>query len=140
MRLRITTPLAVLVDEDAVASLRAEDASGAFGILPGHADFLTRLAISVVGWTAADGTRRYCAVRRGVLSILRGHEVEIATREAVVGTDLATLDQQVLRRFRDELETQRVEHVASARLQLDAVRQLMRQLRPRSAGGSGSFS
>ncbi len=48
MRLRIITPLAVVVDEDGVLALRAEDASGSFGILPGHADFLTSLAISVV--------------------------------------------------------------------------------------------
>ena len=34
MRLRIITPLAVVVDEDGVLALRAEDASGSFGILP----------------------------------------------------------------------------------------------------------
>ncbi len=45
MRLRITTPLAVVIDEDAVLALRAEDASGSFGIQPLHADFLTSLAI-----------------------------------------------------------------------------------------------
>ena len=57
MRLRIITPLAVVVDEDGVLALRAEDATGGFGILPGHADFLTSLAISVVSWTGADGMR-----------------------------------------------------------------------------------
>jgi len=50
MRLRIITPLFVVVDEDGVLALRAEDATGSFGILPRHADFLTRLAISVVSW------------------------------------------------------------------------------------------
>ena len=34
MRLRIITPLSVVVDEDGVLALRAEDASGSFGILP----------------------------------------------------------------------------------------------------------
>ena len=48
MRLLITTPLSVVVDEDGILALRAEDATGSFGILPGHADFLTSLAISSV--------------------------------------------------------------------------------------------
>ncbi|MEJ0047670.1 MAG: hypothetical protein WDN04_17260 [Rhodospirillales bacterium] len=61
MRLRITTPLALAVDEPDVRAVRAEDASGGFGILPHHADFLTRLAMSVLSWERADGTRHYCA-------------------------------------------------------------------------------
>ena len=69
MKLRIITPLEVVVDEDGVLALRAEDASGGFGILPRHADFLTSLTISVVGWKSADATRHFCAVRRGVLSV-----------------------------------------------------------------------
>ncbi len=69
MKLRIITPLSVVVDEDGVLALRAEDASGGFGILPRHADFLTSLTISVVGWKSADATRHFCAVRRGVLSV-----------------------------------------------------------------------
>ena len=91
MRLRIVTPLSVVIDEDGVLALRAEDATGSFGILPHHADFLTSLAISVVSWEGDDGTRHYCAVRRGVLSVGGGHDIAIATREAMPGDDLATL-------------------------------------------------
>jgi F-type H+-transporting ATPase subunit epsilon len=54
VRLRIVTPLSVIVDEDA-AALRAEDASGAFGVLPGHAPFLTALAVSIVSWRGNGG-------------------------------------------------------------------------------------
>lgn len=139
MRLRIVTPLSVVIDEDGVRAVRAEDDSGSFGILPGHADFLTSLAISVVGWTAVDGTRRYCAVRRGVLSVAAGEEVAIATREAIPG-DLATLDATVLARFRVDIEAERTEHVESTRLQLDAIRQIMRHLRPDGRGGAGQFA
>ena len=140
MRLRIITPLAVVVDEDGVTAVRAEDASGGFGILPRHADFLTSLAISVVGWESADATRHFCAVRRGVLSVTRGTDISIATREAVIGDDLATLDQTVLARFRADLETERTEHVESTRLQLNAIRQIMRHLRPDGRTGSGNFA
>lgn len=140
MKLSITTPLAMVVEEDAVLSLRAEDASGGFGIQPGHADFLTRLGIGVVAWTGADKRRRYCAVRGGVLSVSGGQQIAIATREAVTGDDIATLDQEVLARFRADRERQRSEHVAGTRLQLDAVRQLMMHLRAQSPRGSGLFS
>ena len=145
MKLRITTPLTIVVDDEHVSSLRAEDASGSFGILPDHADFLTSLAISVVSWTNDDArstrsepaARHYCAVRRGVFSISDGQTIAIATREAVVGADLATLDQEVLTRFRTELDAERVEHVASAQLQLNAIRQLMRHLRSSAPMASG---
>jgi F-type H+-transporting ATPase subunit epsilon len=140
MRLRIITPLAVIVDETGVLALRAEDATGGFGILPRHADFLTSLAISVVGWRSADGARHYCAVRRGVLSVTGGADVAIATREAVTGDDLANLAETVLSRFRADLETERTERVEGTRLQLNAIRQIMRHLRADRHGGSGFFA
>ncbi len=140
MRLRIVTPLSVAVDEDGVLALRAEDATGSFGILPGHADFLTSLAISVVSWRGAEGTRRYCAVRRGVLTVLAGREIAIATREAVPGDDLATLDQTVLSGFRADIEAERTEHVETTRLQLNAIRQIMRHLLPGRRGDGGNFA
>lgn len=140
MRLRIITPLAVVIDEDGVLALRAEDASGGFGILPRHAEFLTSLTISVIGWKSADATRHFCAVRHGVLSVAGGQIISIATREAVRGDDLATLDQTVLARFRADIETERTEHVESTRLQLNAIRQIMRHLRPIGRSGSGDFA
>ena len=138
MKLRIVTPLDVVVDQGGVTAVRAEDATGSFGILSGHADFLTSLAITVVRWTGGDGRRRYCAVRGGVLSIAAGHDISVATREAVAGDDLATLDQTVLARFRADLETERAEKFESTRLQLSAIRQIVSHLRP--PGRSGSFA
>jgi F-type H+-transporting ATPase subunit epsilon len=139
VKLRITTPLEVVVDEDGVQALRAEDASGNFGILAGHADFLTSLAISVVSWKTKDQNRRFCAVRRGVLGVDGGQIISIATREAVLGDDLATLAETVLARFRADLETERSERVESTRLQLRAIREIVSHLRG-GAGGSGGFS
>ena len=72
MRLTVTTPLAIVVEADDVAHLRAEDETGAFGILPGHADFLTALAVSVVTWR--DSARRRasrCRARRHARSARR---------------------------------------------------------------------
>ncbi|HBM60616.1 F0F1 ATP synthase subunit epsilon [Salipiger marinus] len=132
MSLRILTPLAIIVDQP-VRSLRAMDASGSFGILPGHADFLTRLAVSVVSWTTPEGGARFCAVRGGALTVRAGN-VAIATREAVTGDDLATLDREVLARFRAELDEERIEHVETTRLQLTAMRRMLARLQPKPRG------
>ena len=127
MRLRIVTPLTVVVDETVLA-VRAEDDSGSFGILPGHADFLTSLALSVVGWKVADAPPQYCAVRRGMLSVLGGQDVAVATREAIRGDDLETLDGKVIERFRADIEQQRSERFESNQLQLNAIRRIVGQL------------
>jgi F-type H+-transporting ATPase subunit epsilon len=140
MRLRIVTPLSVVIDEDGVLALHADDATGSFGILSGHADFLTSLAISVVSWESSNGIRHYCAVRRGVLSVASGQDIAIATREAVPGDNPVTLDETVLARFRADIETERTEHVESTRLQLNAIRQIMGHLRPDRRGGGGILS
>jgi F-type H+-transporting ATPase subunit epsilon len=130
MRLLITTPTTVVVDESDVAAVRAEDESGSFGILTGHTDFLTALAVSVVSWRRTAGTPRYCAVRRGVLSVSDGRLVAIATREAIAGDDLDHLEHVVLAGFRDSIEAERAARTASLRLQMQAIRQIVRYLRP----------
>ena len=139
MRLLITTPTTVVVDEPDASAVRAEDESGSFGILDGHDDLLTALAVSVVTWHCADGPPRYCAVRRGILSVAGGREVAIATREAIVGDDLDRLEQQVLAEFRQKADTERVSRVAALELQMKAIRQIVRYLRPERRGaGEGS--
>ena len=134
MCLHILTPLATIVDQS-VISLRAVDISGSFGVLPGHADFLTRLALSVVTWTTPDNVPHFCAVRGGALTVKNGR-VAIATREAVIGHDLALLDHDVLSRFRAEQDEERVEHVETTRLHLNAMRQMVSRLQPKSRGAA----
>jgi F-type H+-transporting ATPase subunit epsilon len=136
MKLSIVTPLSVVVDAD-IRSLRAEDATGSFGILDGHAEFLTSLTISVVSWVTTAGQTRHCAVRGGVLTVTGGRDIMVATREAVAGDDLATLDQTVLARFRADIEEERTERVETTRLQLNAIRRLLGRLQPRQ--GQESF-
>jgi F-type H+-transporting ATPase subunit epsilon len=134
MRLLITTPTAVIADEPDVAAVRAEDETGSFGILQGHADLLTVLAVSVVAWRRLDGKQRYCAVRRGVLRVSDGNEVAIATRDAITGDDLDHLEQVVVGQLRSELETERTARTESLRLQMKAIRQIVRYLRPERRG------
>jgi len=129
LHLTITSLGAVVVDAADVASLRAEDASGSFGVLPGHADFLTTLDIGVVSWRTATG-ESHCAVRGGVLTVEDGRSVAIATREAIADTDLNRLESTVLREFVARDEAERAARVESMRMELRAVREILRYLRP----------
>jgi F-type H+-transporting ATPase subunit epsilon len=140
VRLLITTPTAVVIDDSDVVAMRAEDESGSFGILNGHANFLTALTVSVVSWRHADDRQRFCAVRRGVLSVTNGSEVAVATREAIAGDDLDHLEQVVLEQFRDTLEAERIARTKSLQLQMKAVRQIVRYLRPERPGVFGGGS
>lgn len=136
MDLVITTPTAVAASVIGVAHLRAEDESGAFGVLPGHADLLTALVPSVLTWRLADGREGHCAVRGGVLSVADGARIAVATREAVVGDDLHALEHDVLARFHRAREEEGEARTGARRLHLAAVRHILAYLRPeRRAGG-----
>jgi F-type H+-transporting ATPase subunit epsilon len=138
LRLTIATPASVLVDADDVRSLRAEDESGAFGVLPGHADLLTVLPPSVVRWTRDDGTTRYCALSGGLLTVSAGNRVAIACRRGTVGDDLAKLEADVAAARAAELDVDRRAKVEQLRLHARAVRQLMRYLQPGGQASSDS--
>lgn len=130
MRLTVTTPLAIAVDTDDVTHLRAEDASGAFGILTGHADFLTAIAVSVVSWRNGQGEEHHVAVHGGMLEVRGGGTIAIATREAVAGDDLRRLESEVLVRFRRQLAEEQAARKDAQRLYLAAIRQICHFLRP----------
>ncbi len=91
MKLTVATPGRVVLEADAVASLRAEDATGSFGVLPGHADLLTVLTPSVIAWRDGGGTEHYVAVRGGILTVQGGSAIRVASREAVAGDDVETI-------------------------------------------------
>lgn len=130
MRLDITTPFATVLRADDAVHVRAEDSSGAFGVLSGHADFLTVLNVSVLAWRDSRGREHYVAVRGGMLSVRDGNSVIVTTPEAVPGEDLHTLEAEVLIRFRRHMDDERAAHTAAQRLHLAAIRQIMRLLRP----------
>jgi F-type H+-transporting ATPase subunit epsilon len=133
MKLTVTTPLAITVDVDGIRHLRAEDETGAFGVLPGHADFLTALTVSVVTWRDSKGAERHVAVRGGMLEVSGGATIAIATREAVAGDDLHRLETEVLVRFRRQVAEEQAARADAQRLYLAAIRQIYRYLRPSRA-------
>lgn len=128
LSMSLTTPLSIVLVDEAVASLRGEDASGGFGILPGHADFVTVIDAGVLRWRGRGDAWRYCAVRGGVLSVSGGREVHVACREAIPGDDLATLEDRVRAVQAARLDEQRRTRTHAARLHARAIRRLMHAL------------
>lgn len=136
LHLTIATPMDLLVDEPSVRTLRAADESGAFGILPGHTDFLTALPASVVRWTGPDGDLHFCALRAGLMTVTNGTRIAIACREGVLGDDLAALEAEVEKLRAEDRDAARRAQVEQMRLHARAVRQLVRFLHP---GRPGAF-
>jgi len=130
LHLIVTTPAKVLAEVDNVVSVRAEDQSGSFGILPGHADLLTVLTPSVIQWRAANGATSFCAVRGGVFTVSAGHNVAVACREGVVSDSLQELEAKVRAVRAQQLEDDRKARVQQVRAHAFAVRQLVRYLHP----------
>ena len=133
MRLTVATPLVIVVEVGDVVHLRAEDDTGAFGILPGHADFLTALAVSVASWRDDRGAEHHVAVRGGMLEVRDGNTIGIATPEAVAGDDLQRLETEVLAKFRLQLVEEQAARTDAQRLYLAAIRQIAHFLRAERA-------
>lgn len=126
MRLVVTTPAAIVLDVEDVLHVRAEDATGAFGIHARHADLLAVLAVSVIGYRDQAGVERYVAVRGGVLRVRGGEVVEVATSEALAGDDLDALQPAVLARYRAHAEAEATARTRAQQLHLLAMRSLHR--------------
>jgi len=134
MRLSVTTPLRIVVEAEDVFSLRAEDETGSFGILPGHADFLTVLNPSVITWRSRENCEHHVAVRSGILMVRQGQFVEVVTHEAVTEDTLGELSEAVVENWRTEKALEEEAYLSASHLHLAAIHQIVRYLdagRPR---------
>ncbi|HXX69923.1 MAG TPA: hypothetical protein VEK07_22275 [Polyangiaceae bacterium] len=134
MRLRIATPLAVVVDVADVRHVRAEDATGAFGIQPGHTEFVTALAVSVLSYRLPSGRERHVAMRGGVLRVSGGALVEVATREAVASDDLDALRRALQTDLRARAQAEAKARTRATQLNVALVRNLYRYVRAERDG------
>lgn len=79
---------------EAVTSFVGRDASGSFGILPGHAPLLAVLDYGIARVRVGDGDWHYIACPGGVLR-LAGDELELSTRRYLRDDDHARLSLQL---------------------------------------------
>lgn len=140
MRMVVTTPLDVIADIADVRLLSAEDETGSFGILPGHADFLTVLGASVISWRNGSGEEHHVAVSGGVLSVRDGDLVEIAAHEAFSEDTLKTLGGTVRERFREQSDAEQEAWTTATRLQLATIRSIERYVSGERAIPAGAMA
>lgn len=81
---KFITPLETF--ERQVLSLRLRDASGYFGIMKGHRDFMTALVPSLGFYRGADGNETFLAVKGGIILVRQGR-VTVLSREVVESAD-----------------------------------------------------
>lgn len=130
LHLMLTTAQQVLLDAEDVVAVRAEDASGSFGILPGHADLITVLVPSVLRWQRAGGDRGCCALGGGVLRMSGGSQLHVACRDAVRSQSIGEMEAAVRLARAEQLNEERRARVEQLQLHTRTLRTLVRCLHP----------
>lgn len=123
MRLKVWLPTEVLLDEE-VTRIKAEAENGWFGLLPRHVDFVTALVPGVMTFVSLEKPEQYLAIDHGIL-VKCGAEVSVSTRNAIRGTDLSQLKQDVERQFLERAEREKSARALEAKLEADLVRGLL---------------
>jgi F-type H+-transporting ATPase subunit epsilon len=128
LALEILVPDAVVLNTR-VIDVQAADASGRFGLRPGHERFITVLAPSLLVYTDQGGQERYAAVDGGVL-LLEGDLVAVVTREAVLADRLEDVAQHVAEILDTRRRQEQHARVEFDELQTTLVKQLARMGKP----------
>ena len=123
MNLKIMLPSRVLVDES-VSKIIAEGEEGSFCLLPRHIDFVSALDAGILSFWDDQGAERCAALDHGIL-VKSGDVVRVSSRSGVLGTDLASLREEVEAQFRELNEHERRAQSALARLESGAIRRFM---------------
>lgn len=125
MKLTVWLPSQILMEEE-VVRIKAQAEDGWFGILPKHLDTVTALVPSVLVFEQPGQAEEYLAVDHGIL-VKCGAEVRVSTRNAIRGTSLEQLQQEVEKQFREREELEKKARAFEAKLETDLVRQLIEE-------------
>lgn len=123
MRLKVLLPSEILLDEPA-GKIVAEAHDGWFGILPRHIDFVTALVPSVLVYVDTAGVERFLGIDEGIL-VKCAADVQVSTRNAVLGDDLYSLQRAVHAKFLELDDRERSARSALARLEAGVVRRFI---------------
>ena len=123
MKVRVLTPTEVVLDREAV-HVTVEDLTGSVGVRPGHAPLVTPLVQGILMARDAGGAEHYVAVNRGVM-IVNQDLVQVASREAVAGDNLARLSGTALSAFRKQADEDKTNHVAFEKMRISFMRNVL---------------
>jgi F-type H+-transporting ATPase subunit epsilon len=122
LELEILVPEGVVV-RGRICGLQAADASGRFGILPSHEQFLTLLAPCVLFYRDEEGGDHYAAADGGVL-LLEGGKASVVTREAVAADRLDEVADAAAAMLEARRQRERLARTEFTELQTALLRQL----------------
>lgn len=123
MQLEIVTPLQISLHMP-VRRIVAEGPDGSFGMLPHHIDFVSQVIPSILVYEDMQGQEHYAAVNFGTL-VKCDDLVRIATRSAILGENLDTLETRMKQEFRQQDEAEREARSALARLEAQMIRHFL---------------
>jgi F-type H+-transporting ATPase subunit epsilon len=124
MHFKLLLPWRVLVDEP-VLQVTVEAADGALSIRPRHVDYAALLVPGILSFRRAPGgEEQFAAVDRGVL-VKREAELLISARDAVLGDELAALEETVRTTFAERAGRESQLQATLARLNSDFIRRLV---------------
>jgi F-type H+-transporting ATPase subunit epsilon len=103
--LRVITPQDV-ADREA-AYLRLRDRTGYFGVMRGHADFLTLLEPALGYYRTAGGAEVFLAVDGGMLTV-EGGRATVASPEVFEGEDAGELARRIAQTRARRRESERI--------------------------------
>lgn len=122
MQLTVMTGGRIVLDV-AVDKVAAEAENGAFVLLPRHIDMVAALAPGLLSATAGEREHLF-AVDRGTL-VKCGRQVEVATYQAIEGTDVDSLQRELHQSILDLDEHEQRARSAVARIESDVIRGLI---------------
>jgi F-type H+-transporting ATPase subunit epsilon len=124
MNLKIFLPFQIFAEKKGVSRIVADGIGGSFGILPHRLDCVAALEPGILTYeTEAEG-EVYVAVDEGVL-IKTGQDVLVSVRNAIYGTDLNQLREEVEREFLTVDESEQRIRSVMAKLESNLVRRLV---------------
>jgi F-type H+-transporting ATPase subunit epsilon len=114
--------------EVSVIAVQAADASGSFGLLPGHEAFVTVLAPGVLSYRTPEGRDRFVAVDGGMLLVEDEH-VWVTTHDAVAADQLEDLTDTTAAMLTRRSAEERVARAAFSELETSLRRELSHMAR-----------
>ena len=123
MNLKILLPFKVFAVKSGVTRIVAESREGSFGLLPNRLDCVASLPPGIFTFETMDEGEINIAVDEGVL-VKSGMDVLVSVRNAIGGTDLGKLRDEVVKEFLNLNEQEKSVRSVLAKLESGFVRRM----------------